>query len=95
MTDQTLPYNSVKREELRHEAARNRRTIALLARMRGLKDEFAMLKGVLCMSHNQSIEDSRLIEDCFDNLLIASRLDAMNREFLASTATVQQPPLRG
>lgn len=96
--DKINEMNSITRENLQFNAGRNRRTMCLLNRMRGLKDEFAMLKGVLCMDHQQSIEDSKIIDNCFDNLLIANRLDEMNRIALAefdAAAKVEQPHLGG
>ena len=59
---------------------RQRRTDALLKRMHGLRDEFAMLKGVMCACHQQVYPDAALIESMFDNSRIAQRLDQMNRE---------------
>lgn len=75
----------IKVEHARAAKEREDRTRKLLTQFRGLNDEFAMLKGVLCMAHGfDSFEaDGRLVRSVFDTMLIAGRMDEINREVIA------------
>lgn len=61
------------------DAERKARTVGLLAYFLGNPDEFAMLKGVLCMGHLPGGHSDPVIDACFDNIMIATRMDAINK----------------
>ncbi|MGE8165216.1 hypothetical protein ACQKRQ_34335 [Paraburkholderia sp. NPDC080076] len=54
---------------------RKARTEKLVDYFRGNADEFAMLKGVLCVSHVMEDQDSTRWRYFFDTLRIAERMD--------------------
>jgi len=56
------------------------RTQALLDNFKGNKDEFMMLKGVLCAPHGLDSEGSQLFYALFDTIMIAERMDQINNE---------------
>lgn len=67
------------------EQARNARTDKLLAHFRGIKNEFGILHGILCMTHPfKSCSDDGWMEanNLFDGLRIAARLDELQKEAL-------------
>ena len=54
------------------------RTQVIIEKYRGNKDEYKMLKGILCMNHGWDIEDDMKLHELVDFNMIASRLDEMN-----------------
>lgn len=69
---ETIAFNSTRKE----------RTDRLLDYMRGEKNEFTILHGILCMGHGQEIEDSLAMDKVYNLRRVAARLDEMNRESL-------------
>lgn len=62
------------------------RTETLLAKWKGLPGEFYMLKGLICMEHPfpHPSKERQMIDKLFDGILIARRMDDMNRETIES-----------
>ena len=60
------------------QTAAQRRTTALLCSFAGNRDEFMMLKGVLCMAHGLEGTHANLAHSVFDMAMIAARMDAIN-----------------
>ena len=66
---------------------KQQRTEALLKGYKGIHDEFTMLKGVLCMVHYNDVksgnskewEKENAIISIFDNSMISTRLDEINK----------------
>jgi len=56
------------------------RTKLLLANFKGNKDEFMMLKGILCAPHGLDPVGVRRFYDLFDTIMIAERMDQINNE---------------
>lgn len=72
---------------------KEQRTADVLARYRNLPGEFYMLKGLLCLpaacgegceNWQASREEERQIEDLFDGMALARRMDEINAEALAA-----------
>jgi hypothetical protein len=64
-----------------------KRTEAILANFKGNADEFAMLKGLLCMEIGPGRIDYKeygRVSKFIDTQLIAQRMDEMNREAIAA-----------
>ena len=55
-------------------------TVDLINNFKGNKDEFNMLKGILCANHKLNSEDTKAFNGIFDTLMIAERLDTLNRD---------------
>ena len=54
------------------------RTQIIIEKYRGNKDEYKMLKGILCMNHGWDIKDDMRLYELVDLNMIASRLDELN-----------------
>lgn len=65
-------------------AERAERTARLLSKFAGLPDEFAMLKGVLCMTHGMvpGTAEYDAADLLFDSDMIAERMDAISKSML-------------
>lgn len=76
-----VPYNTASKTLTVNttDDGRRERTEAMLAKFRGLTDEWVMLKGVLCMSHGLSCYDALELDKVLDTDLIAQRMDEMVR----------------
>lgn len=61
-------------------SARTVRTQALIDGFRGNDNEFAMLKGILCMAHGWSYPETQRLGVLIDSSLIAQRMDEINDE---------------
>ncbi|MCW0163720.1 hypothetical protein OIV56_13390 [Burkholderia pseudomallei] len=61
-------------------SARTVRTQALIDGFRGNDNEFAMLKGILCMAHGWSYPETQRLGVLIDSSLIAQRMDEINNE---------------
>ena len=62
------------------QAQRVGRTVQMLKRYRGLRDEFEMLKGVMCAPFGLPPGDYEIADQVFDGGMIAARMDAINAE---------------
>jgi len=69
---------------------REKRTAALLQRYANHEDEFAMLKGVLCLTHSMDFIDGNKVRALIDTQAIARRMDALIFEDFAETAKVRK-----
>jgi len=65
------------------EEARRARTQTIIDRFKGLSDEFSMLKGVLCAYHGFIYTDGLKYQDLIDTIMIAARIDEIQKEALA------------
>ncbi len=73
--DQTPPVRPSKTRNAVQ--TREERTQALIDNYRGSKDEFAMLKGVLCATHKMNYADELVFEGLLNGLMIAARMDEL------------------
>ena len=69
---------------------KEKNTAALLQAYAGNHDEFAMLKGVLCLTHTMDFIDNNKVRALIDTQAIARRLDALIFEDFAATAAVRK-----
>jgi hypothetical protein len=60
--------------------ARRERTDKIIDSFRGLKDEWGMLKGVLCADHTLEGEDRRTWDQLIDGVRVAERMDEIQNE---------------
>ncbi|KKK89962.1 hypothetical protein LCGC14_1145100 [marine sediment metagenome] len=54
------------------------RTQVIIEKYRGNKDEYKMLKGILCMNHGWDTEDDMKLCELVDLDMIVSRLNELN-----------------
>lgn len=52
---------------------------AIIADFQGNKDEFYMLKGLLCMTHKLEYAQTKKVYKVIDTVTIAQRMDDINR----------------
>ncbi len=55
------------------------RTQIIIEKYRGNRDEFKMLKGILCMNHGWDLVDDEKLYKLTDLTMIASRMDEIQR----------------
>ncbi len=59
-------------------------TKLVIDRFKDNEDEFAMLKGILCLSHGWDFESSDKLKELVDTKMIAERMDEVNNKLLAT-----------
>jgi len=61
---------------------RKQRTALIIEKFKDNADEFKMLKGVLCMDHGWDSHGWSLLSELIDTVMIAERMDAINKEYV-------------